>query len=74
VEAFIVRVLEGTSKYEDTPGSGRGIDLTSGTVRGKGVALGASAIHISIQDLQSPVTPAKPIVDRPPAVRGPAQR
>jgi len=74
VEAFIVRVLEGTSKYEDTPGSGRGIDLTSGTVRGKGVALGDNAIHLSVQDLRAPVTPAKPIVDRPPAAGGPGAR
>jgi len=74
VDAFIARVLEGTSKYEDTPGSGRGIDLTSGTIRGRGVALGDSAIHLSVQDLRSPMTPAKPIVDRPPAVRGPAAR
>ena len=74
VDAFIARVLEGTSKYEDTPGSGRGIDLTSGTIRGRGVALGDSAIHLSVQDLRAPMTPAKPIVDRPPAVRGPAER
>ena len=74
VEAFIALVLEGASKYEDTPGSGRGIDLASGTIRGKGVALGESAIHISIQDLRAPITPAKPIVDRPPAPRGPGAR
>jgi len=74
VDAFIARVLDGTSKYEDTPGSGRGIDLTSGTIRGKGVALGESAIHLSVQDLRAPVTPAKPIVDRPPAAGGPAAR
>ena len=74
VEAFIARVLEGTSKYEDTPGSGRGIDLVSGTIRGKGVALAENAIHLSIQDLQPPVTPAKPFVDRPIQPRGPAAR
>jgi len=74
VEAFIARVLDGTSKYEDTPGSGRGIDLVSGTIRGKGVALGTIAIHLSIQDLQAPLTPAKPFVDRPTLPRGPAGR
>jgi hypothetical protein len=70
IEAFIARVLEGTSKYEETPGSGRGIDLTSGSVRGKGVAVGESAIHISIQDLRPGVTPVKPIVRDAPSPRG----
>jgi hypothetical protein len=65
-EAFIARVLEGTSRYEETPGSGRGIDLTSGTIHGKGVAVGESAIHLSIQDLQANPTPVRPIVNSPP--------
>ena len=70
VEAFIARVLEGTSRYEETPGSGRGIDLTSGTIHGKGVAVGESAIHLSIQDLRPAPTPVKPIVrDEPAPVR-----
>ena len=66
VRAFLDRALAGTSRYEDTPGSGRGIDLVSGTLRGKGVALGSSAIHLSIQDLQPATTPARPIVSDPP--------
>jgi len=74
VEAFIAHVLEGSSKYEDTPGSGRGIDLTSGTIRGKGVVLGTSVIHLSIQDLQPPPTPVKPIVDPSAPPREPGWR
>jgi hypothetical protein len=62
VEAFIARVLDGTSRYEETPGSGRGIDLVSGTIRGKGVAEGNIIMHISIQDVKAVVTPVKPIV------------
>ena len=62
VEAFIRRALDGTSRYEDTPGSGRGIDLTAGSIKGKGVALGDSLIHISIQDQRPDVTPARPVV------------
>jgi hypothetical protein len=61
-EAFIRRALDGTSKYEDTPGSGRGVDLVSGQLRGKGVVLGEHAIHLSIQDIRPDVTPARPIV------------
>jgi len=64
VRKFIDRALEGTSRYEDTPGSGRGIDLVSGTLRGKGVALGSNAIHLSIQDLVPTPTPARPIIDQ----------
>jgi hypothetical protein len=71
VEAFIARVLEGTSRYEETPGSGRGIDLVSGTIHGKGVAVGESAIHLSIQDLQANPTPVRPIVNPPPTPRDP---
>ncbi len=63
VAAFIRRALAGTSRYEDTPGSGRGLDLESGALRGKGVALGRHAIHLSIQDVRPEVTPAKPVVD-----------
>lgn len=65
VKAFIRQALNGTSKYEDTSGSGRGIDLVSGRLRGKGVALGRCAIHLSIQDGR-PVKPlpARPIINR----------
>jgi hypothetical protein len=63
VDAFIERVLAGTSRYEETAGSGRGIDLTSGELRGKGVALGENVIHLSVQDLRPVVTPAKPVID-----------
>jgi len=40
VLAFVARTLKGTSGYEDTPGSGRGLGVTSGALVGKGVALG----------------------------------
>jgi hypothetical protein len=66
VEAFIERVAAGTSQYEETAGSGRGIDLSSGNLRGKGVAMGEVLIHLSVQDLQPAVTPAKPIVEPQP--------
>jgi hypothetical protein len=65
VEAFIALARRGTSRYEDTEGSGRGIDLESGTLRGKGVALGAHALHLSVQDLRPGVTPARPRVTDP---------
>ena len=65
VTAFIERALAGTSRYEDTPGSGRGIDLESGTLQGKGVALGGCVIHLSVQDVQPAPTPARPIVGDP---------
>jgi len=65
VKAFIRRTLEGTSGYEDTPGSGRGIGITSGSLCGKGVALGGDAIHLSIQDTRPKPTPARPIVSPP---------
>ncbi len=69
VKAFIRQALNGSSKYEDTSGSGRGIDLTSGRLRGKGVALGSCAIHLSIQEGQ-PVKPlpARPIINRRPMI------
>jgi len=68
VEAFIKRAQEGESKYEDTPGSGRGIDLVSGTLKGKGVAVSENVIHLSTQDVRPVPVPAKPIVgDEPPA-------
>ncbi len=63
VAEFVRRVIKGTSKYEDTPGSGRGIDVASGSIKGKGVALGEHAIHVSIQDQRPGTTAAKPIVD-----------
>lgn len=63
VEAFIERVAAGTSGYEETAGSGRGVDLTSGELRGKGVAMGETLIHLSVQDLRPVVTPAKPIIE-----------
>jgi len=66
VRGFIARALKGTSGYEDTPGSGRGLELESGTIVGKGVALGEVAIHLSVQDVHPETTPAKPIVTTPP--------
>jgi len=66
VQAFIAMALKGTSGYEDTPGSGRGVGLESGTIVGKGVALGEVAIHVSVQDVHPESTPAKPIVTTPP--------
>jgi len=63
VKEFIRKVLAGTSRYEDTPGSGRGIDIASGQLRGRGVALGDNVIHLSIQDRRPEVTPVRPIVD-----------
>jgi len=68
VAEFIWRALEGSSRYEDTPGSGRRIDLTSGNLLGKGVALAGSVIHLSVQT-RGPDLPAKPIV-RPSGPRG----
>jgi len=65
VEAFIRQAAEGTNRYEDTPGSGRGLDLVSGTLRGKGVALGGDVIHLSIQDLRPEPAPVRPIVNPP---------
>ena len=65
VLAFVRRALEGTSGYEDTPGSGRGLDLKSGSVCGKGVAVGGDAIHLSVQDIHPTAVPARPIVDQP---------
>jgi len=66
VQAFITMALKGTSGYEDTPGSGRGLGLESGSIVGKGVALGEVAIHVSVQDVHPETTPAKPIVTTPP--------
>jgi hypothetical protein len=67
VHGFITQALQGRSTYEDTPGSGRGLDLESGTLKGKGVAVGETAIHLSIQDVRPKPTPAKPIVEPRPA-------
>jgi len=69
VMVFVRRALKGESKYEDTPGSGRGVDLVSGSMRGKGVALGEHAIHLSVQDQRPGTTPARPIVNYNPNVQ-----
>ncbi len=69
VMVFVRRALKGESKYEDTPGSGRGVDLVSGSMRGKGVALGEYAIHLSVQDQRVGTTPARPIVNYNPSVQ-----
>jgi len=62
----IRQALSGASQYESTPASGRGIDLASGTLHGKGVAVGDMVIHLSIQETRMTAMPAKPIVgDRP---------
>ena len=63
VAEFIQRALAGSSQYERTAGSGRGVDLTSGTLRGKGVSAGEMVIHLSVQETHRLATPAKPIVD-----------
>ncbi len=63
VMRFIRKALSGRSTYEDTPGSGRGLDLKSGDLRGKGVAAGAGAVHLSIQRTHRPGV--KPIVELP---------
>ncbi|MBL7139779.1 MAG: hypothetical protein ISS74_02625 [Planctomycetes bacterium] len=65
VLGFIALALKGTSGYEDTPGSGRGLGLESGSIVGKGVALGDVAIHVSVQDVHPETTPARPIVTPP---------
>jgi len=65
VLAFVRRALKGTSGYEDTPGSGRGLTLKAGSVCGKGVAVGEDPIHLSIQDTRPTAVPARPIVDPP---------
>ncbi|MEA3367373.1 MAG: DUF6569 family protein, partial [Planctomycetota bacterium] len=74
IKAFIRRTLKGTSGYEDTPGSGRGIGITSGSLCGKGVALGGDAIHLSVQDTRPKTTPARPIVTPPRPVPRPVPR
>jgi hypothetical protein len=68
VAEFIQQALAGSSQYELTPGSGRGLDLTSGALHGKGVSAGEMVIHLSIQDSHKPATPAKPIVDDGPVM------
>jgi len=76
---FIQKALSGASQYESTPGSGRGIDLSSGQsdvaqgrpefhrtggdLHGKGVGLLEMAVHLSIQETHPLVMPARPIVD-----------
>jgi hypothetical protein len=69
VAGFITRAIQGTSRYEDTPGSGRGLDLESGTLKGKGVALGDCAIHLSVQDSVPAPAPARPIIEDPRPMR-----
>jgi hypothetical protein len=69
VAEFIRQALAGSSQYERTPGSGRGLDLTSGSLRGKGVSVGEMAIHLSVQETRAPATPAKPIVNDGPAMQ-----
>jgi hypothetical protein len=68
VAEFIQRALAGSSQYERTPGSGRGVDLTSGALRGKGVSVGEMLIHLSVQETKVLATPAKPIVDGGPVM------
>jgi hypothetical protein len=76
VLAFVHRALKGTSAYEDTPGSGRGLALESGSICGKGVAVGGDAIHLSVQDTHPQAVPARPIVGepRPEPARPPIER
>jgi RNase H-fold protein (predicted Holliday junction resolvase) len=68
VAEFIQRALAGSSQYERTPGSGRGVDLTSGALRGKGVSAGEMLIHLSVQESHLLAMPAKPIVDDGPVM------
>jgi len=68
VAEFIRQALAGGSQYERTPGSGRGVDLASGTLRGKGVSVGEMLIHLSVQDTHMLAMPAKPIVDDGPVM------
>jgi hypothetical protein len=68
VAEFIRQALAGGSQYERTPGSGRGVDLTSGALRGKGVSVGEMLIHLSVQETKVLATPAKPIVDGGPVM------
>jgi hypothetical protein len=69
VQDFIARILSLEVRYEDTPGSGRGIDLSSGALNGKGVALGDHVIHLSIQEMVRKIQPVRPIVTDPPTER-----
>jgi len=71
---FVKRALEGTSTYEDTPGSGRGLTLESGSICGKGVAVSGDAIHLSVQDTHPQAVPARPIVVPSQPVRPPIER
>ena len=63
VQEYIRQALAGSSEYERTPGSGRGLNLVSGVLHGKGVSVGEIVIHLSVQDTHRLATPAKPIVD-----------
>jgi hypothetical protein len=68
VAQFIQQALAGGSQYERTPGSGRGVELTSGTLRGKGVSVGEMLIHLSVQETRMLAMPAKPIVEDGPVI------
>jgi hypothetical protein len=68
VAEFIQRALAGGSRYDRTPGSGRGVELTAGTLRGKGVSVGEMLIHLSVQETNTLGMPAKPIVDDGPVI------
>jgi len=68
VTEFIQRALAGSSQYGRIPGSGRGVELTSGSLRGKGVSAGEMLIHLSVQETNTLAMPAKPIVDDGPVI------
>ncbi len=68
VAEFIQQALAGGSRYERTPGSGRGVELTGGALRGKGVSVGEMLIHLSVQETHMRAQPAKPIVNDPPVI------
>jgi len=67
--AFIRRALSGRSAYEDTPGSGRGLDVRSRDLRGKGVALAGGVVHLSVQRTHRsgvrPIVEERPLPARP---------
>ena len=68
VAEFIQQALAGGSQYERTPGSGRGVDLTGGSLHGKGVSVGEMLIHLSVQETHALAMPAKPIVNDGPVM------
>ena len=65
IRDFIAKVLSLKVQYEDTPGSGRGVEMSSGTLNGKGVALGDYVIHLSVQEAAPQIQPVRPIVTEP---------